>query len=164
VLLSTVGIAGLMFWMWRLFDDPLFFWSVQVSDYGHRAFADPATWMKVEFINRPSEFVHNTPDALNQVVSFAIVALCVALVPAAGRRFGWGYAVLGCGSVAVLWVTATGFSPAGRYLLPFIPVVLALLAEPLSRRPRVAIVALAVGTTFSCALAAGFAAAARFNW
>lgn len=164
VLLSVVGISGLMVWMWSLFDDPLFFWSVQVGDYGHRAFADPATWFKVEFINRPWEFVHNTPDMVNQVVSLAIVLAALWSLPSVGRRYGWGYSVLGLSSVAVLWVTATGFSPAGRYLLTFVPVLVIWCAEPLSRRPRVAIGVIATGMVWSCALAAGFAAGARFNW
>ncbi len=163
-LLSLSGIAGLMFWMWRLFDDPLFFWSVQVGEYGHRAFADPATWLKVEFINRPGEFVHNWPDGINQVVSLLVVVVSLVSLPSVGRRYGWGYAVLGLSAVAVLWVTATGFSPAGRYLLPFVPVLVVRIAEPLSRRPAIAGGVVAAGALWSCGLAAGFAASARFNW
>lgn len=164
VLLAPVGIGAYMWWMWRLWDDPLFFWTVQTTDYGHRAFSDPQTWLKVEFINRPGEFVHNLPDAVNQGVSFVLLVTCLVLLPRMGRRFGWAYAVLGIASVATLWVTASGFSPAGRYLLPFVPFVLALVAEPLGRHRVLQYVTLVVFFAGSVALAAAFSAAFRLNW
>ena len=164
VLLSAGGIGGYMFWMWRSKGDPLFFWSVQTTDYGHRAFTSPATWLKVEFLNRPWEFIHNGPDAVNQVASVLVVVAVLASLPAAGRRLGWWAALLGLGGVATLWVTATGFSPAGRYLLPYLPVLAVLAADPLARRPALARVVLAAGAVGSLVLAAAFASAFRLNW
>lgn len=164
VLLSAGGIAGYMWWMRIVWHDPLYFWTVQTTDYGHRAFTDPRTWLKVEFVNRPWEFIHNGPDAVNQVASFVVIVAAVAGLPVVGRRFGWGYAVLGLGTIATLWVTATGFAPAGRYLLPYLPFAGAAIATPLARSRALTRVTLAAFGLGSLVLAWGFASVFRLNW
>ena len=162
-LLPLAGIGCYATWMWRHSGDPLYFWSVQTDHYGHRPMTSIATWLKVEFINRPGEFVHNGPDGFNQVVATVAAAGSLLAIPTVGRRLGWGHAVLVLAAATILWATAMWFAPT-RYLLPALPPLAVVSAEWLVGRRRATRVLLATFAVSSLVVGGAFAAVYRLNW
>lgn len=163
VLASLGGIGCYALWMWRHAGDPLFFWSIQTDHYGHRPISALSTWLKIEFLDRPGEFVHNGPDALNQLAATVVAGGSLLATPAVARRLGPGYAVLVISSVTILWATAMWFAPA-RYLLPALPPLAAVGAGYLAKRPVALGLVLGAGLVVSLLLGGAFAAVFRLNW
>ena len=162
-LLPLAGIGCYAVWMWRHTGDPVYFWSIQTDHYGHRPMTSVATWLKVEFIDRPAEFVHNGPDAINQVLATITAAGSLLATPTLGRRLGWGYATLVLASVTILWATAMWFAPT-RYLLPAMPPLAVLSAQWLRGRPATTRAVLVSCAVTSLVASAAFAAVYRLNW
>ena len=164
MVLAGLGVGTYAAWLRGHAGDPWYFWTVQSRRYTYRPLTDPATWMKVEFVERPWEFLHNVPDAVNQVGHALVLAAAVWCAPALGRRFGWGYATLALGLAAMTWVSVMGAAPAGRYLLPCLPALAALGAERLEGHRRATMLVVASFVPISLLLATGFALVARLNW
>lgn len=164
VLLSGAGIGSYMLFLGHHAGDPLYFLTVQTTDYGHPSPFDPAAWLKWSFLSNPAATVHHLGDVLNELVSTLLVVAVIVAGPRIGRRLGWGYAVLGYGIVASVWVTAGWLTPAGRYLLPVIPALAALTAPMVAAerwRTAAVLVPCALG---SVVMTIGFAGWFDLHW
>jgi hypothetical protein len=164
VLLSLWGVGAYMVFLARHTGNPVYFWSVQDSGYGHGGILDPRTWLKVSFLELPGLEVHHVGDVLNEVAATAAFVLAVAAAPAVGRRFGRGYTVLLWTLALMVWVFDRWMAPGGRYLLPAVPFVAAWAAPALVRRPAVRTGVLVAFGMCSLVLAAGFAGAFDLHW
>lgn len=132
VLVSVVGLAAFSAYLWRRFDDPLLFQTVQETwgqESGWR------TWLKYDvylWLRRDPDLFY-THGLLIQAALFALVVLTI---PTVVRRFGWRYgAYLG----ALLVIPAVGsqdFQGMGRYLLGAFP-AFAVLGSFLAHHPLV---------------------------
>lgn len=136
VLLSVVGVASYSIWLYRRTGDPLFFLTAQ-GHYGHRPVTEAAAWFKSDFINSPSQFNANWAEAANEALAALSMFAAVALMPAVKRFFGWGYTVFATGVLLISWVGPLSVAPAGRYLLPVLPLAAIVSARWLAPRPRI---------------------------
>ncbi|MFN8019111.1 MAG: hypothetical protein U0P45_13450 [Acidimicrobiales bacterium] len=153
-LAGLIGLAAFAGWNWRRVGSPLAFASAQ-RYFGHRALTDPLLWVKADLVRNGNVFVTRL-DPLHQALSLAVVVLVVATVPAVGRRFGWGYALLAALSAVVAWASTVLFAAAGRYLLPVVPFALAAVLPWLCRRPWRLVVVLVAFVAWQVALVWGF--------
>jgi hypothetical protein len=129
VLLSAAGLLLWCGYLWRRFDDPLAFMTVQEAP-GWAQPAGPRTWFKVLFF----ELVRDgAPFALRLIPQAVATLTCLALVPAVWKRFGWGYGVYTFVVVAIPAIGTGDFQGMGRYLLAAFP-VFAFLGEWLAER------------------------------
>jgi hypothetical protein len=155
VALSATGLVLWCTWLWRTYDDPLAFITVQ-SAPGWGQGAGPHTWFKVGFF----ELIFGHHLSVMKLVPQAIGVLgALMLVPAVARRFGWGY---GAYVLVVVGIPALGsgdFMGTGRYLLAAFP-VFALVGEWLATRPQrwLAPAVLTIGAVGLCLGAAVFGA------
>lgn len=162
--LSVVGVGVFAVQLARTHGNPFYFWTVQVDRYGHAPFTDIGTWLKWDFWQNPSQAAYNGLDVVNQVAATAITAVVVLFTPQVARRFGLGYAALAVSLVAILWVTAMWFAPAGRYLLPVLPIYFALWAERWEARPKLTIAVFGLSASGLLFLAQLFARTGVLNW
>lgn len=163
LLLSLAGIGSYSAWLTFRYHDPFFFWSAQAS-YGHRPLTDPLNWLKVNLLDPPM-VINSAIDVVNEIVAVTLLIVGAVVAPAIGRRFGWGYGLLVLGLVVTTWGTAFWFAPAGRYLLPAMPVLVAAVAPALARRSsRTIAVSIGALALLTLTFAAGFADAYAMNW
>lgn len=164
VLLSLGGVGAYMVFLYRHTGDPLYFWTIQRTDYGHPPVRLLSTWLKARFFLDPTREVHHVGDVLNEAVSTVVVLCSIAASPLIGRRFGWAYGVLMFAISSNVWLAASWFAPGGRYLLPVIPFLAAWLAPPLAAKPSLRCVVLVMSAVGSLLLTIGFAGAFGLNW
>lgn len=165
VLLSLWGVVAYMVFLQRHAGDPLYFWSTQVSGgYGHGGVTDWHTWIKASFLVEPLLEIFTPADVLNEVGATAVFVAVVVGAPALGRRFGWALTALSWSLAGMVWMFTRWMAPSGRYLLPVIPFLAALVAPWLVARPRRRTAVLVVSGGCSVALAAGFAGWFDLHW
>jgi hypothetical protein len=133
ILAVFAGFGGYVGYLWSRFDDPLLFSAIQ-SAPGWDQGGGPRVWLKVVFVERVAAD-WTDPAALGLLLQVTFLVLALVLVPAVARRFGWAYALLVVGVLALPLVGSKDFQGTGRYLLPCAP-VLAVAAQGLDRRPR----------------------------
>ena len=134
VLLSVGGLLAFMGFLWRRFDDPLLFQSVQTTwgqDSGWR------TWIKQDFF---SAWLRE-PDQLythGLLIQAVLLGLVVLTIPTVTRRFGWRYGAYLVTLIVIPAVGSQDLQGMGRYLLgafPAFAVLGSLLFEhPAARR------------------------------
>ena len=117
VLLAAVGLAGYGFYLWRRFDDPLAFLTIQ-SAWGQQE--GPATWFKVDFFREMARF-ESVNACIVLAVNAAVTVVAVALLPRVVRRFGWGYGTFTILIVGLSALSTKNFTGMGRYLLAAFP-------------------------------------------
>jgi hypothetical protein len=164
VLLSGLGIGSYMLFLARHAGDPFYFLTVQTTGYGHPSPFHPATWVKWSFWADPGNTVHHVGDVANELAATFVIAATLLSAPSIGRRFGWGYSVLGPGIAASVWLTAGWLTPAGRYLLPVIPALAALAAPTVAATRRRSVVVLTALGAGSIVLTIGFAGWFDLHW
>ena len=156
VLVAALGLAGYGFFLWRRFDDPLAFLTIQ-SAWGQQE--GPATWFKVDFFREMARF-----DSVNAcivlAVNAAVTVVAIALLPRVVRRFGWGYGTFTVLVVGLSALSTKNFTGMGRYLLAAFP-LFAVAAELLEGRGRLRTLVLA-GSGVGLAAAASFFARAYY--
>lgn len=152
VLVSAAGIGAFMWFLWRRWDDPLLFASVQ--KYWFQG-SGPRTWFKVDFFSGIRSM--DAPTYVATTVAQAGLALVVLIsVPFVGRRFGWGYATFLFVLVMMPLVGSKDFQGTGRYLMGTFP-LFALGGEWLADRERwVRVAGLAASAMILVVLAAEF--------
>ncbi len=131
VLLAAAGLAGYGFYLWRRFDDPLAFLTIQ-SAWGQQE--GPATWFKVDFFREMARF-ESVNACIVLAVNAAVTVVAVALLPRVVRRFGWGYGSFTILIVGLSALSTKNFTGMGRYLLAAFP-CFAVAAELLDGRAR----------------------------
>ena len=152
VLLAFGGLAGWVGFLWRRFDDPLVFTSMQ-SAWGQEP--GPGTWFKRDFLAAVWGG-DNRLYALGLVVQALVTVLVVASVPRVARRFGWRYGAYVAVVAAIPVAGSQDFHAMGRYLLVAFP-SFAVLGEALARRPAARRVVLPAAAVALVVLTAGFA-------
>lgn len=136
VLLSAVGLAAWMAYLWRRFGDPLAFQAVQQAP-GWGQEAGPRTWLKMEFFGRLERLPNRLADlgdpaaggsAWEQLVHSSgllvhagLALACCGLLVVVWRRLGWGYAVYAGIVVAIAVLGSKDFQGVGRYMLAAFP-------------------------------------------
>jgi hypothetical protein len=132
VLVSFAGLAGWVAYLWARFGDPLLFVHIESTWWQG---AGPRTWLKVAFFQQIPNVPHSV-FASSLMLHAAAGIAALALVPAVGRRFGWGYAgyVLVVMSIPVLGTK--DFMSCGRYLLAAFPVFAVVGLWLVERQPR----------------------------
>ena len=152
VLLSLLGVASFMGYLWVRWGDPLLFWRVQGQ------WEQGIGWhtvLKVPMI----EGIRSWTDPAMRLTTIAqacIALACLASVPRVGRRFGWGYAGYVAALVLVPVIGTSDFQGTGRYLMAAFPTH-ALLGEWLLSRARWRTVYLAASGVALIALMGAFA-------
>jgi len=164
VLLSLWGVVAYMVFLQRHVGNPLYFWTVQDTDYGHGGLLDPRTWLKASMLRRPLLEIHSVGDVLNELGATAVLVGVVASAAAVGRRFGRAYTVLMVLLSLNVWVFCRWVAPGGRYLLPVVPFVAAWVAPRLDARPAVRNGLLVAAGLVMLVLAAGFAGLFGLHW
>ena len=132
VLLGLGGLVAYMAFLWRRFDDPLLFDTVQ-STWGQGSGAE--TWFKIDLM----KFVYGEPQLYHTwglVLQASLCLLALATVPAVTRRFGWRYGAYLFVLVLLPSIGSQDFQGGGRYLLGAFP-AFALLGSALAERPRI---------------------------
>lgn len=117
VLLSLAGLLGWVVWLWRRFDDPLLFSSVQ-DTWGQPA--SLRTWFKLDFASqllRGSDRVY----AYGLLLQGLLALVVVLLLPGVLRRFGLRYAAYTAVLVVIPLVGSQDFQGVGRYLIAAFP-------------------------------------------
>ena len=160
VLLSVAGIGAYSLWLWGHAGDPLYFGWLQTHVYGHSPPWHPWAWLKVP-VWRP---LPNAGEWVHEAASFALIVGALASVPRVVRLLGAAYGVFVGLVVVQTWLGTYNVAPAGRYLLPCIPVLAVTWAPALAARRGLACAVLASAAITSAALAAGFAGAFPLNW
>lgn len=153
VLLSAGGLVAWCVYLQVDFGDALAWIHVEKAP-GWNQGSGPHTWFKVDFagtlVNGPLEnILLLTPQAAASLVA-------VLLLPRVQRLFGWGYATLAAGVLAIAIVGTKDFMGTGRYVLAAFPVI-AAGADLIARRPTRWIAPLALGLS-----AAGLVTATYF--
>ena len=156
VLLAALGLAGYGFYLWRRFDDPLAFLTIQ-SAWGQQE--GPATWFKVDFFREMARF-ESVNACIVLAVNAAVTVVAIALLPRVVRRFGWGYGTFTILIVGLSALSTKNFTGMGRYLLAAFP-CFAVAAELLEGRARLRTWVL-VGSGVGLAAAASFFARAYY--
>ncbi|MFN8018569.1 MAG: hypothetical protein U0P45_10640 [Acidimicrobiales bacterium] len=105
-----------------------------------------------------------TADRLHEVASLALLIGAIATIRPIWRRLGSAYAAYVALLVAMSWSGTYDFAPAGRYLLPALPVLAAVWAPWLAARRWVAGAVLVASGALCLLLAAGFSGAFALNW
>ncbi len=164
VLLSLWGVAAYMVFLERHVGNPLYFWTVQDTDYGHGGLLDPRTWLKASMVRKPLLEIQSVGDVLNELGATAVLLGVVASAAAVGRRFGRAYTVLMVLLSLNVWVFCRWVAPGGRYLLPVVPFVAAWVAPRLDARPALRTGLLAVSGATMLLLASGFAGLFDLHW
>ena len=135
VLLAGLGLAGFCLYLWRRFDDPLAFLTVQEA-WGQES--GPRTWLKVRFFEDLTTLSERPVlGALSYLAHPVLTIAALALVPRVFRRFGYGYGVF---ALLILVVPALGtknFFGMARYVLAAFP-CFAVAGELLADRPALA--------------------------
>ncbi|MFZ4517407.1 MAG: hypothetical protein ACOYOP_03400 [Microthrixaceae bacterium] len=165
VLLSLWGVVAYMVFLQRHAGDPLYFWSTQVSGgYGHGGLTDWHTWIKASFLVEPLLEIFTPADVLNELGATLVFVAAVVCAPALGRRFGWALTALAWSLAAMAWLFTRWMAPSGRYLLPVVPFLAALVAPWFVARPTARAVVLVLSAGCSVALAIGFAGWFDVHW
>jgi hypothetical protein len=141
---TLLSVSGLIAWCVYLqveFGDALAWIHVQEAP-GWNQGSGLHTWLKVDFIGTlikgPLQNVLLlTPQALAS-------GLAVLLIPRVRRLFGWGYAALAAGVLAIAIVGTKDFMGTGRYALAAFPVI-AAAGDVLATRSKRWLVPLALG-------------------
>ena len=130
--LACVGLGGYCLYLWVRFGDPVAFLTVQ-SAPGWSQGAGPHTWFKITFFRM---LLHAQPFVVRLIPQALVTLSALLLVPAIGKRFGWGYGIY---TLAVVVIPALGtgdFQGLGRYLLAAFPVFALLGAWLVEQAPR----------------------------
>jgi hypothetical protein len=130
VLLAVSGLAAWSFYLWRRFDDPLLFSTVQESWGQHSGIG---TWLKRDFFasiaRHPDRFYTH-----GLVIQAALAGLVLLSAPLVARRFGWRYGAYVVALVAIPAVGSQDFQGVGRYMIGAFP-SFALVGSLLTERP-----------------------------
>jgi Gpi18-like mannosyltransferase len=151
LLLSFVGVAAYLGYLWVHFGDPFVFSKALVAWNKGQGFR---TWMKSEawfHVTHPKGYL---PQAI--IGNFLATLIVWSLVPRAIRRFGWGYGVYTVIVLAMPTITTSDFVSMGRYVLAAFP-CFAAAGDLLAERPRVARVALVASGALLAVLTSFFA-------
>lgn len=128
VVVSGLGLAAWMAFLWSAFGDPLAFVNAE-SAWGQAA--GPETWFKVTFFRLMVEGSVNIRMLLLAQAGVLLVALL--MLPRVQRRFGWGYLAYTLVVLGIPLVGTSDFLGCGRYVLAAFPALAAfadLLSEP----------------------------------
>ena len=132
VLLSLGGLGAFMAYLWRTFDDPLLFQTIQ-DTWGQQA--GWRTWLKQDFVmawlREPDMFYTH-----GLLIQAALLALVVLTIPAVANRFGWRYGAYLATLVVIPALGSQDFQGMGRYLLGAFP-SFAVVGSLLADRPAV---------------------------
>lgn len=140
VLVSGLGLAAWMTYLWVAFDEPLAFVEVE-SAPGWNQGVGPRTWLKVAFLGTLAKGPYDV--ALLLTLQALACACAVLLLRRVQRLFGWGYTAYAAVVLLIPILGTKDFMGTGRYVLVAFPVLAAagdLLAT--SRRRWVAPVVL----------------------
>jgi hypothetical protein len=145
VALSAAGLGLWCFYLWRRFDDPIAFLTVQEAP-GWAQAAGPHTWFKLTFVDLVKG---GHLFALRLVPQGLVTIGFLGLVPAVAKRFGWGY---GAYVLVVIGIPALGtgdFQGMGRYAIAAFP-VFALIGEWVVERGRSWMAPTLLATSSAC--------------
>src|SRR5262249_30987172 len=137
VLLSVLGLAAYLGYLWFRFGDPTVFSSALAA--WHKG-AGWQTWIKWDAWFHLTHPVGYLPEAI--ILNFVAPVVIWRLVPRVVRRFGWGYGIYSIVALAMPTITTNDFVSMGRYVLAAFP-CFAAAGELLGERPRLARVSLA---------------------
>lgn len=141
VLLSGGGLIAWCVYLQVEFGDALAWIHVQEAP-GWNQGSGPRTWLKVDFagtlIKGPLE------DVLLLTPQAVASGIAVLLIPRVRRLFGWGYATLAAGVLAIAIIGTKDFMGTGRYALAAFP-VMAAAGDVLATRSKRWLVPLALG-------------------
>ncbi|WP_420121210.1 hypothetical protein [Nakamurella sp.] len=157
VLLSGLGLAGWMLWLWAAYGDPLAFNTVQAAP-GWNQGSGPRTWFKVDYVGA---VLWRSPDLVARLTAQALMMLiAVLLLRRVWRLFGWGYLAYSIVVLAIPLLGTKDFMGTGRYGLAAFPVIAAaghVLATTRHRwlRPVVLVACLAGLLTVAFVFATG---------
>ncbi len=128
--LSGLGLASFMGFLWWRFGDPLAFATTQV---GWQQLGGPESWLKYGALSklRPIDL---TFPAFHALLAFT----CLGLAWRMRRTLGWGYASYTAVVVGIPLLSSRDFIGLGRYALAGFPVFLQLALELDPHRRRVA--------------------------
>jgi hypothetical protein len=132
VLLSGLGLAGYVVYLWDRFGEPLAFEQVAGAKGWDQA-PGLHTWFKLGLGSRILQTPYETLDVA--LVGQALITLgLLLLVPAVVRRFGWGYGAYSLVIVLLPAISTKDFGGMGRYGLAAFPCI-AVIGLWLERRP-----------------------------
>ena len=122
VLLSGLGLAGWMLYLWADYGDPLAFSTVQAAP-GWNQGSGPRTWFKVDYVGA---VLWRSPDLVARLTAQALMMLiAVLLLRRVWRLFGWGYLAYSVVVLAIPLLGTKDFMGTGRYGLAAFPVIAA---------------------------------------
>lgn len=147
--LSGLGLAGFMAYLWWRFGDPLAFATTQV---GWGQLGGPETWLKYGALSK-FKAIDLTFPALHAALAF----LCLGLAWPMRKTLGWGYAAYVAVAIGIPIFSSRDFIGLGRYALAVFPVFLQL-AVALDTKPK-RVAWLAVSSVLLVLMTARFAQA-----
>lgn len=122
VLVSGLGLATWMVYLWTTYDDPLAFATVQAAP-GWNQGGGPRTWLKFDYVGT---LLWRSPDlALRLTAQALMVLLAILLLRRVWRLFGWGYLAYAVVVLAIPLIGTKDFMGTGRYVLAAFPVIAA---------------------------------------
>lgn len=140
-LLSLAGIGAYAAFLWWRFGDPLAFATNQSTFRGSYPI------LKLTFLSRMVDFFGEPVLGATLLLQFVLAVLALTTSGQVSRRFGFPYALLVLGSVAMPAISTHNFMGTGRYLLLAFP-AWAVIGERLAgRRWQGSAVLLASGLT-----------------
>ena len=122
VLLSGLGLAAWMAYLWVDFGDPLAFNAVQAAP-GWNQGSGPRTWFKFDYVGT---LLWRSPDLAARLTAQALMMLiAVLLLRRVWRLFGWGYLAYSIVVLAIPLLGTKDFMGTGRYGMAAFPVIAA---------------------------------------
>ena len=122
VLLSGLGLAGWMVYLWVDYGDPLAFNTVQAAP-GWNQGTGPRTWLKFDYVGT---LLWRSPDLAARLTAQALMMLvAVLLLRRVWRLFGWGYLAYAVVVLAIPLLGTKDFMGTGRYGMAAFPVIAA---------------------------------------
>jgi hypothetical protein len=155
VLLAPLGLVAWSAWLWRRFDDPFLYSTVQKAWDQPEG---PHTWFKIGF---GGQLLHGADAGYRAAILVEAIVTLVALVavPFVARRLGAAAGIYTFLAVFLAALATKDFQGMGRYLLGAFP-LFALAGTLLADHPRIRAPALAASGALLCVGAFGFAR----NW
>lgn len=149
--LAALGLLLYMAFLWSRFGDPLAFAHVHGAP-GWDQGAGLSTWLKEEWVHQLR--VGHWTVKLRLGAHALVTVGALALVPAVGRRLGWGYAMYCLVVLALPAVSSKDFQGMGRYAIAAFPVLVPVAAwlDDWGGVRDVLLVALAIGLAVTAAL------------
>jgi len=151
VLLSAVGLAAYLGYLWFRFGDPMVFSHALSAWHKGQGWLTWVKWDAWFHLTHPKGYLPQTI-----ILNFVATVVIWALVPRAIKRFGWGYGSYTLVVLLLPTITTNDFVSMGRYVLAAFP-CFAAAGELLGERPRLLRVSLAASGAMLAILTSFFA-------